>query len=69
MWEAPIRARVAFDRKPIIMQVIDDRVSRAYRGYTAPLVYLVGSVPTGTGTYNIPEHFCLISERVVLVLE
>ena len=26
-------------------------------------------VPTDTGTYNIPEHFCLILERVVLILE
>ena len=26
-------------------------------------------VPTNTGTHDIPEHFCLIRERVVLVLE
>ena len=27
------------------------------------------TVPTDTGTYDIPEHFCLILERVVLVPE
>jgi len=26
-------------------------------------------VPTGTGTRDIPEHFCLIPKRVVLVSE
>ena len=26
-------------------------------------------VPTNTGTYDVPEHFCLILERVVLVPE
>ena len=32
-------------------------------------VLLGAGVPTDTGTYDIPEHFCLILERVVLVLE
>ena len=27
------------------------------------------NVPTDTVTYDIPEHFCLIPERVVLVPE
>ena len=27
------------------------------------------TVPTDTGTHDIPEHFCLILGRVVLVLE
>ena len=30
---------------------------------------LYDSVPTGTGTRDISEHFCLIPERVVLVPE
>ena len=27
------------------------------------------TIPTNTGTHNIPEHFCLIPERDVLVPE
>ena len=27
------------------------------------------TIPTDTGTHDIPEHFCIIPERVVLVPE
>jgi len=40
------------------------------RAYVSRLAYCGGgAVPTDTGTHDIPEHFCLIPERVILVLE